>query len=428
MVKGRLGKIVFWGLVLRLAVWPWVYHEDVKTYYWWGRFAHEFGLKGYYNWLDFGAYWHPDQPMLMILIVRAIRQLYLAVYSVLWWINVKIPLFPSKIMQWYFEEGNIYLIKLVWILADLAIIVLVYRIIKDRYGVKKAGAGAWMVGASLPLIYNSAVWGNVDGWANWLALLGIYWLIKKRRVMAAGLVLSSFLVKPSLLVWIPVMAAVWFWSKPTKADHVKMLVFGLFLVWVTAKPFAVGETFGWVMWVYQEKILPGCMMWLTANAANFWAMIFGFTKTPDDIRLFGVVTFRLISLVTVGAGTVWVTIKLIKNFCWENIWWALAAMSMLSFCFMTRMHERYSFPALVPLIILSAADGKFKKYYLGITITHMLNVAGVWSAAGWVWLEGVLSGELTVRLVSLVNVLMTIKLLDEWKKKKTKKQIKLSYN
>jgi Gpi18-like mannosyltransferase len=411
--KYRLGVVLFTALGLRLLVWPWIYHEDVKTYYWWGRFAWENSLRGYYDWLNFGAYWKPDQPMLMMWLVRVIRGLYLGIYQILWQININIPQFPSKVMQWYFEVGNIYLIKLAWVGMDVVLVGWIYKVIKEKLGEKRALNGAWLAAISLPLIYSSAVWGNCDGLANLLALLGMYWLWQRKGVRGVLMILGSLLIKSSLAIWLPVAAVVWLKNQMRFKEWLGAGLAAIVMIYVLAKPFAVGNTMVWVASTYSNKILPGCMWWLTANAANFWAMIFGFTKTPDDILIIGIISFRLISLIISGMAIVWVIIKLWKNYGWENLWWALAAASMVVFSFMTRMHERYSYPALVPLLILSMNNKKYLKYFWIISVSHMLNVWGVWGVPKMDWLAGWLNNDLVIRVVSLVNVMATIKLLGE---------------
>lgn len=130
--KLDLTKILILGLFIRLLSWPWIFHGDVTANYWWGRFASEFSWRGFYDWLNFGGHAPPDQPMLNIYYDWLVRLVYQFFYNILWFLNIKIPIFPSKLMQWYFDYGNQFLIKLPMIAADIFIIYLCYRFTKSK--------------------------------------------------------------------------------------------------------------------------------------------------------------------------------------------------------------------------------------------------------------------------------------------------------
>ena len=191
-------KILILGLFIRLVSWPWIYHGDVNATYWWGKFASEFGWRGYYDWLFFGGYGEPDQPMLNIFYNWGVRQIYLFFYNIFWYLNVNIPSFPSKFMQWYFTDGNQYLLKLPMIIADLLIVYFCYKFTKSKII-------ALILALYPPLIYNSAVWGSGDSIINLFGLLSIYFLLQKKYLPSVLFFVFSVLYKSSLLIWSPVI-------------------------------------------------------------------------------------------------------------------------------------------------------------------------------------------------------------------------------
>ena len=84
---------------------------------------------------------------------------------------------------------------------------------------------------------------------------------------------------------------------------------------------------------------------------------------------------------------------------------------MVNFTFMTRMHERYSFPALIPLLLLSHFDRCFIKYFLILTITHLINVYSGWWIPNIHILIAIFDNDFMVRLVSLINIFVTLRLI-----------------
>ena len=130
MVRSKtssITRIIIIALIFRLILVPLTFHGDVITNYWWGKFAVDFPLRGYFDWLNFGGYHGPDLPPLHILYHAGIRYAYLFIYKLLWFLNIQIPIFPSKFMQWYFDYGNQILSKIPSVIADLLILYFILK-------------------------------------------------------------------------------------------------------------------------------------------------------------------------------------------------------------------------------------------------------------------------------------------------------------
>ena len=56
------------ALAIRLILAPLAFHSDLTTNTIWGIYAKEFGLRGYYDWLNFGNYARPEYPPLSTLL------------------------------------------------------------------------------------------------------------------------------------------------------------------------------------------------------------------------------------------------------------------------------------------------------------------------------------------------------------------------
>ncbi len=418
MVKSIIQKlnikiIVIIGLFVRLLSWPWIYHGDVTYTYWWGKFAAEFTWKGYYDWLNFGGYAHPDQPMLNIIYNWLIRLLYNFIYQILWYINVKIPAFPSKLMTWYFLHGNQALLKLPMIIADILIIYFVYRFIVKNFSPSKAKVAALILAFYPPLIYNSAVWGSGDSLINLFGLLAIYSLYQKKYIKFTLLFLVSILYKSSLIIWIPVIFIILLRQKVKIFSIIKMGLVSLIFVYVVSQPFAIKNSFIWFYEIFAQKILPGPMPQITANAMNFWALIFGLEPRLDELLLLNVISIRHLSLLICLFLSIYILKYLYLHYSTKILLLSLVQISMVVFTFMTRMHERYTFPALIPLFILCYYDKKYRKYFILLSITHCLNIYNWWWVPSVPPLISLLKTNFIIRLISLFNTVITLKLVSQ---------------
>jgi Gpi18-like mannosyltransferase len=399
-------KILILSLLVRLISWPWTYHGDVTATYWWGKFATDFGWRGFYNWLNFGGHGPPDQPMINIYYDWGVRQTYLFFYNIFWYLNTHISLFPSKFMQWYFDQGNQYLLKLPMIFADILIVYLCYKFTKS----KKI---ALILALYSPLIYNSAVWGSGDSIICLFALTSIYFLWHKKYIPSALFFIISLLYKSSLLIWTPVLLIILIKNKISLKNIIISIIFSLLLIYLLCLPFNPHEI-NPLVWFYQTmstKILPGFLDLVTANAMNFWALIYGFSPKVDNFFIFNPITARQLSLLICGLFYLYILYKLIKNYSTKQLLLSLVTVTLIIFTFMTRMHERYSFPALVPLLLLCHYDRRFIKYFIIISITHIINVFSIFPVPNITSLTLFLNNDYLIRLISLINVLITLKLV-----------------
>lgn len=408
-----LTKIILTALIIRLLLLPWVYHGDVTVTYWWGKFASEFGWRGYYDWLNFGGYGRPDQPMLNIYYDWSVRQIYLFFYDIFWFLNTHISLFPSKFMQWYFINGNQILLKLPMVFSDIFLIFLSYKFFLKIFNSQKAKIIAIVLTFYLPLIYNSAVWGSGDSIINLFGLLCVYLVWQKKYISSALFFLLSILYKSSLLIWIPIIIVSLIKNNIKRTEICKATIFFLLFISLVSFPFTpLG--INPLIWFFQTmltKILPGAMPQLTANAFNFWALLYGLKPQLDEIILFGGFSARMISIVLCFIGYLIICRKLYLNYNLKNLLLSLVNISLVTFVFMTRMHERYTFPALIPLLILCFYDKKFIKYFVVLTITHLLNVYNWWWVPTIHPLEDFLSNNIVIKTISLTNLCITLLLL-----------------
>lgn len=420
--KLNIKKIIFFSLVIRLIILPLAYHGDVVVTYWWGKFAEEFTWRGYYDWLNFGGYGRPDQPMLNIIYDWLIRIIYSLFYKIFWFLNVNIPIFPSKYMSWYFFQGNQILLKLPMIIADVFIIYFVYRFIAKKISLTKAKIAAVILALYPPLIYNSALWGSGDSIVNLFGLISIFFLYEKKYLKFVIFIILSVLYKSSLIIWAPIILTIMIYQKVKFKDLFKMSFLSSILIYFISLPFSIKNPLIWFYETMTKKILPGVMPQITANAMNFWALIFGLKPRLDELLIFNLISIRNISIIICLLFFIIITFRLYKNFSMQSILLAITQISLITFTFMTRMHERYTFPALIPLLILCFYNRKYYKYFFILSITHLLNVYNWWWVPEIPFLISFLKIEFVIRSLSLINTILTLKIIFEKKSSLQSKQ------
>lgn len=410
MVRPKISPpvVITIALIIRLMVSPLLYHGDINTIYWWGKFAHEFSLRGYYDWLEFGGYNHPDQPMIMIYYTLLVRLIYQQLHSFFWFLNIQIPLFPSQFMTWFFLQGNQWLLKIPFMLADIVLISLTIIFIKKHFPSKYVLYSGMLLAFYLPLIYNSALWGSGDSLINLLGLLSVYLFYNRLSVPGILLFLTSILIKPSLLVWTPILAIIFIKSHPTIKSTLLMFGSALLYVYLIAAPFAPYSPLIWFSQIMTTKILPGVMPQLTSNAMNLWALLYGLTPKNDDLILFSLISARILSIILFLATVIFICYQLYRQFGLVKVLTALAAISLSAFSFLTRMHERYTFPALIPLFILCFYHRKYFKFFIILSVTHMLNIYRGWSYPPISFLITLLETRSFYSAIALTNIIITI--------------------
>ena len=106
------------------------------------------------------------------------------------------------------------------------------------------------------------------------------------------------------------------------------------------------------------------------------------------------------------------SLKVIKNKKIENIFAAMFVAGFGSWLFMTGMHERYSFLAIVPLFLYSIFKKKYLKYFLILSTIFTLNLfIAYWPYEVCLDIKKVLelSNFLIARILSLINLLIYIR-------------------
>jgi len=371
-------KIVILGLCLaflvRFGVVFWGYHGDLNNNISWAKAAVERGFNGFYE----GEVWEysaPNQPPLTIIIFWFVRLVWQGVNDLSWFLNNNFGVFPSSFI-WFWElKGMILLIKLPCILADFGIGWLIYKFVRKVFGAgEKLAYGMAFLWLFNPItMYNSSVWGQTDSVVNFLGLWAILFLLKKDLVRFGVLFGLSILFKGSLVIFIPILLFVAVKDKFGLANWVKAVGASALVVFVVSFWFHPSWDLPlWLVRLYNERILPGEIGYLTANAFNFWWLVDSGKVLDSSVylglpaRVWGVV-------VTVGVniGLIW---WVNKKFGAKRILMSLVVVALSSFLFMTRIHERYMYPVFPLATVLLSVLPSFAVFYVILSLSYLTNM------------------------------------------------------
>ncbi|MDE2480979.1 MAG: phospholipid carrier-dependent glycosyltransferase [bacterium] len=256
------------------------------------------------------------------------------------------------------------LTKLPAIFADLAIGALIYRIgCRFARPVVAFGAAALYV-LNPATIYISANWGQVDAFAGLFVLLAAYLLLRSDdrpvgslgwEIPVAWIALAySLLIKPQAAAVIPIFLAFAFVDAQRRRARIMGTLLGIvgafaFTILLT-EPFHPSNPIAALTWLLgQYHFGSNVYPYNTVNAFNLWALHGAFWQRDDATT--GFLFLRAPQYVW-GIGLVIAALALIV---WRYVQARTAAalleactLALLAFFILaTRMHERYSFDALL---------------------------------------------------------------------------------
>jgi len=401
-------SLLFLAFLFRTALSFGPFHPDLGNHLDWGIKFWTLGPKYFYENLFWQVSW-PNQPPGTIYTFALIRKIYEAIFGLTWWLNIKIPSFPSTLIPFFENKLYVALVKLPSILADLGIGLLIYKFVKELKNSKVAKIAATVFLVNPVIWYNSAVWGQTDALINFFGLWSLYLFWKKKPILAAIVFLSSFYFKGSLLIFLPIILILL--AKSETAWWKKVIVVLIFPVVLAYLSFPFVRWMSPIPWLYHlyvDRIFGHQGNMLTANAFNLWALFFGIDFSVNDLGSFLGLTFKSWGqiLFMVISAPVLVAL-LVKKFKIESVLFSLSAIAVFSFLFLTNMHERYLYPAIPCLTILIFIVPKMKFFYALLCTAFMLNLYNLWFVPDPFGVKVFFTPSL-VRVFSLFNLFLLV--------------------
>ncbi len=407
--------LILVALILRILLVPIAYHGDLNNNISWGKLAVERGLPGFYESGNPPAggwpYSAPNQPPLTILLFASTNSVWNFVEKNAWWLNNHFAIFPSRIIWFWEGQGMTYLVKIPSIIADLGIGVLIYKYFLERKMQKKG----FLLGAlwlfNPVILYNSAIWGQTDPIVNFLGLVGILYLLKRKLSLSLVFLTLSLMFKGSLSIFLPIIFVVMVWQKYKLEEWVRGIVLSAISVIAISIWFHPAiDLLVWLFNLYNQRILPGEIGYLTANAFNFWWLV-NPGKVLDSQIYFGISAHTWGYLA--AAGIIIGLILWLRKHKFEEkyVFYALSLTALATFLFLTRIHERYLYPffpvatisiGYLPILLIP---------YIVLSFVNLLNLYHLFWAPPFPYLERALKIDNIKIMLSLINLMVFVKLV-----------------
>mgnify|MGYP001563982456 FL=1 len=262
------------------------------------------------------------------------------------------------------------MIKFITLGFDIATSYYIYKIV-NKYSKKLSKLSALLYMSNPAVIFNSSIWGQIDGIFTFFIVYSSHLLIEVKKPLKASFFSSiAFLIKPQSIALYPLIALEIF--KSFRKNLLSSLLIILITPIIFSLPFFISNPIFGLINLFQNST--GVYPHISLFAFNFWG-IFGWWKPDKDIFLFfsyqawGIILYILSMIIVLYPA-------------WKNklkpsqFYLACALSSMVFFIFLTRIHERYLFPFLAFILIASFVNKSkiLTGFYFLISLTHFVNL------------------------------------------------------
>ena len=265
------------------------------------------------------------------------------------------------------------LMKLPASIADVGMALLIGYALRARP--QWAVAGAALILLHPAVIDVSSWWGQYESIYMLSALAATILAINGRNRWAAAMIAVSLLTKPQALPLLLPFAA-WFWATGGWRGLAQATAVGAAVIVVLWLPFIAAD--GPTNYIanlgqYQGDIFA----FLSLRAWNVWWLVqeaaAGGRFITDSVPFLGPITLRHVGYAIVGLLELVLAIAVLRDPRPRTLILALAASVLVAFSFLTTMHERYAFGALVFLAML-IPELRFRWLSVGFGVVFTTNL------------------------------------------------------
>jgi Gpi18-like mannosyltransferase len=236
--------------------------------------------------------------------------------------------------------------------ADIGLALLVAFALRDRP--RWAVLGAAAIALHPAVIDISAWWGQYESIYMLSTLAAVICAIHGRNGLAAALLAVALMTKPQVLPFLVPFAA-WFWATGGWRGFLRAALIGAAVIVVLWLPFIAASgpaNYLKNLAEYQGDIFNI----LSLRAWNLWwlvqSLFAGGGFVADDVAFLGPLTLRHVGYLLTGLLELLVAVAVLRDPRPRTLILGLAAATLVAFCFLTSMHERYAYGALVFLMLL----------------------------------------------------------------------------
>jgi Gpi18-like mannosyltransferase len=243
------------------------------------------------------------------------------------------------------------LMKLPATLADFGLAALVAFALRDRP--RWAAIGFAAVLLHPVVFYVSSWWGQYDSLFVLTGLGALVAASERRNGLAAALLAVSLMTKPQAIPFVIPLAA-WFWAAGGVREVARAAAIGLAVVVVLWLPFLAAA--GPLQYVENVRwYSSGVFAILSVRAWNPWWLLQEVAADGDfivDGAVLGPFTLGHFGYAVTAFLSVAIGLAIVHHPRRDRLALGLAASVLTFFTFMTQMHERYAYAAVVFLLVL----------------------------------------------------------------------------
>ncbi len=272
----------------------------------------------------------------------------------------------------YYGAFYTFLIKSPSIIADIVSGVLVYTLSKKSFSKNKSAVLSLLYMLNPLVIFDSGVWGQMDSICALSILISILFVQKNRFFIAGAVYGISILLKPQMLMFIPVFVFFLLFNKKFK-ELFFSIISAVIAIFALSLPFSQNFDFTFLFDCYFSTL--DYYGYFTINAYNIFAL-FGLNWSPLPT---GEVVSVLLDLSGALIASAVTGIYIFKNRKKPCLFTASSLILITLFIFSVKMHERYMFAVILLLLLtyVRTKDIRHMYFFLGFTITNYINVSYV---------------------------------------------------
>lgn len=286
------------------------------------------------------------------------------------------------------DEAIRSLMKVPASLADLGLAAIVAYAFRDHR--KWAVLGAVAILLHPAVVDVSAWWGQYESIFVVSALGALVLAANGRNGPAAALIAVSLMTKPQAVPFLIPFAA-WFWASGYRREGpdgvaggarggaVELARTGLIglgtsiVLWLPFIPAGGPAHYLGNLALYQNEVFNV----LSVRAWNVWWLVqeaaAGGQFIADDVAFLGPITLRHVGYAVTGGLSLVIAWAIIRDPRPRTLILGLAASVLVFFTFMTQMHERYAYAALIFLVLL-LPDQRLRWLWLVVGVVLTLNL------------------------------------------------------
>lgn len=268
----------------------------------------------------------------------------------------------------------IYVLKLPANIFDMATSTLIYLFLRKRIDPKKSLYAASLYLFNPATIFNTSIWGQYDAIYTFFLVLSLIFVIDSKPRLSAAVYGVALLTKPQSIALAPLIIYL-IYKKYGWERFITSILAMASTVLVLIMPFTWDDPVTFLFNIYSTGYAG--YQYTTINAFNIWAF-FGFWK--PDAQSFGYLNYFIIGWVLFAGSAMLAIFGLHKRFKTPGDVSILFSSFLLLFSFfmlLTRIHERYLFPAISMLVMMFPFSEKMRPLLYILSFTHLMNQAYV---------------------------------------------------